>query len=45
MNEILRSLEQEQIKNDVPNFGPGDTVKVHVKIVEGKEKEFRYLKV
>ena len=35
MNEILRSLEQEQIKNDVPNFGPGDTVKVHVKIVEG----------
>ena len=36
MNEILKSLNQEQLKNDVPNFGPGDTVKVHVKIVEGK---------
>ena len=38
MNEILRSLEQEQLRNDVPNFGPGDTVKVHVKIVEGKRE-------
>ena len=35
MNEILRSLEQEQLRNDVPNFGPGDTVKVHVRIVDG----------
>ena len=41
MNEILRSLEQEQLKNDVPNFGPGDTVKVHVKIVEGKRDRKR----
>ena len=38
MNEILRSLEQEQLRNDVPNFGPGDTVKVHVRIVEGKRE-------
>ena len=36
MNEILESLNQEQLKNEVPNFGPGDTVKVHVRIVEGK---------
>ena len=35
MNEIIRAIENEQIKNEVPNFGPGDTVKVHVKIVEG----------
>ena len=38
MNEILRSLEQEHLRNDVPNFGPGDTVKVHVRIVEGKRE-------
>ncbi|MEG0856082.1 MAG: 50S ribosomal protein L19 [Terrisporobacter sp.] len=38
MNEIIRSLEQEQLKNEVPNFGPGDTVRVHVKIVEGKRE-------
>ena len=27
MNEMLRAIEQEQLKNEVPNFGPGDTVK------------------
>ena len=42
MNELIKSLEQEQLKNEVPNFGPGDTVKVHVRIVEGKRE---YLKV
>ena len=41
MNEILRSLEQEQLKNEVPNFGPGDTVKVHVKIVECKRERIQ----
>ena len=45
MNELIKSLEQEQLKNEVPAFGPGDTVRVHVKIVEEKEKEFKYLKV
>ena len=29
------------IKSDVPNFGPGDTVKVHVKIVEGKRERIQ----
>lgn len=41
MNELLRSLEQEQLKNEVPNFAPGDTVKVHVKIVEGKRERIQ----
>ena len=41
INEILRSLEQEQLKNEVPNFGPGDTVKVHVRIVEGKRERIQ----
>lgn len=38
MNELLNSLSQDQLKKDVPNFGPGDTVKVHVRIVEGKRE-------
>ena len=38
MNELIKSLEKEQLKNEVPNFGPGDTVKVHVRIVEGKRE-------
>ena len=38
MNELIKSLEQEQLKNEGPAFGPGDTVRVHVKIVEGKRE-------
>ena len=41
MNELIKSLEQEQLKNEVPNFGPGDTVKVHVRIVEKKRERIQ----
>lgn len=34
----LEQLEKENIRMDLPDFGPGDTVTVHVKIKEG-EKE------
>lgn len=32
---IIDVLEQEQMRQDIPSFNPGDTVKVHVKIIEG----------
>lgn len=32
---ILESIERERMKEDVPDFRPGDTVRVHVKVVEG----------
>ena len=32
---LIHSLEQEQIKKDIVKFNPGDTVRVHVKVVEG----------
>ncbi len=32
---IIHSIEQEQVKKDIAKFGPGDTVRVHVKVVEG----------
>jgi large subunit ribosomal protein L19 len=35
MSDIIRQLEKEQLKSDVPNFRVGDTVRVHAKIVEG----------
>ena len=41
MNELIKAIEAEQVKNDVPNFGPGDTVKVHVKIIEGKRERIQ----
>ena len=33
--DILKKIENEQIKPDAENFSVGDTVKVHFKIVEG----------
>ncbi len=35
MVDVIRSIEREQFKDDVPHFGAGDTVRVHVKVVEG----------
>ena len=35
MNEIIRAIEAEQMRTDLPNFNVGDTVKVYVKIKEG----------
>jgi large subunit ribosomal protein L19 len=32
---IIGVLEQQQLKKNVPQFFPGDTVRVHVKVVEG----------
>ncbi|NLU50253.1 MAG: 50S ribosomal protein L19 [Syntrophomonadaceae bacterium] len=32
---MIRAIEEEQMKKDIPDFKPGDTVKVHVKVVEG----------
>jgi large subunit ribosomal protein L19 len=33
--DLLTSVEQEQIKKDIPEFRPGDTVSVYTKVVEG----------
>ena len=35
---IISVLEQEQLRDDNPAFRPGDTVKVHVKVVEGNRE-------
>ncbi len=32
---IIESLERAQLRNDIPQFKAGDTVRVHVKVVEG----------
>lgn len=36
--DIIRAIEQEQLKADLPAFGPGDNVKVHIRIKEGKRE-------
>lgn len=35
MNEIIRAIEAEQLRTDLPNFKIGDNVKVYVKVKEG----------
>jgi len=38
---IISALEQEQLRTDIPSFKPGDTVKVHVKVVEGTRERIQ----
>jgi len=35
MHTAIAELEQAQIRSDVPDFRPGDTLRVHVKVTEG----------
>lgn len=35
MNEIIRAIEAEQLRKDLPHFNVGDTVRVYVRIKEG----------
>lgn len=35
---IISVLEQEQLRKDIPDFRPGDTVRVQVKVVEGNRE-------
>jgi large subunit ribosomal protein L19 len=41
MSNIIQELENEQLKSDVPEFGPGDTVIVQVKVVEGTRERLQ----
>ena len=34
MNTI-EQIENAQLRDDIPDFGPGDTVRVHVRVLEG----------
>ena len=41
MNEIIRTLEREQLRTDIPAFRVGDTVRVFVKVVEGSRERLQ----
>jgi len=38
MLDIIRAIEAEQLRTDLPEFNVGDTVKVHIKIKEGNKE-------
>ena len=39
--EVIKQLEREQMRMDLPAFLPGDTVRVHVKIKEGDKERIQ----
>ncbi|WP_295788825.1 50S ribosomal protein L19 [uncultured Veillonella sp.] len=38
---IINVIEQEQLRADIPAFRAGDTVRVHVKVVEGSRERIQ----
>ncbi|SHM09663.1 large subunit ribosomal protein L19 [Caldanaerovirga acetigignens] len=41
MSDLLRAVEEEQMRKDIPEFRPGDTVKVYTKVVEGNRERIQ----
>ena len=41
MNDIIRAVEQQQMKTDVPELRIGDTLKISVKVVEGQRERIQ----
>lgn len=41
MSKIIEQLEQEQMTKDIPEFAPGDTVVVQVKVKEGDRERLQ----
>ena len=41
MSEIIRSIERQQLRTDLPDFRVGDTVRVFVKVVEGSRERLQ----
>ena len=41
MSNIIKQLEQEQMRQDIPEFSPGDTVVVEVKVKEGDRERLQ----
>ena len=41
MPEIMKIVESREARTDLPNFAPGDTVKVHVKVKEGDKERIQ----
>jgi large subunit ribosomal protein L19 len=41
MSRVIDELEQQQMKKDVPDFAPGDTVVVQVRVIEGERERLQ----
>ncbi len=41
MDDIIKSIESEQLKSDIADFNVGDTVRVYAKVVEGEKERLQ----
>lgn len=41
MNPLIQELTKDQLRSDLPDFRPGDTVRVHVRVVEGSHERIQ----
>lgn len=41
MNKLVQELTKEQLRQGLPSFRPGDTLKVHVKVIEGSRERIQ----
>ena len=41
MNDIIKAIENEQLKSDITDFNVGDTVKVYAKVIEGSRERIQ----
>lgn len=39
--DIIKAIETEQLRQDIPDFKAGDTLRVHVKVVEGEKERIQ----
>ena len=41
MNPLIEAITKDQLRSDIPEFRPGDTVRVHAKVVEGTRERIQ----
>ncbi len=41
MHKLIEEITKEQLRSDLPSFRPGDTVRVHVKVIEGTRERIQ----
>jgi large subunit ribosomal protein L19 len=41
MSKVIEQIEREFLRSDIPEFRPGDTVRVQVKVVEGNRERLQ----
>ena len=41
MSKVIEKITSAQLRSDIPEFRPGDTVRVHAKVVEGSRERIQ----